>query len=142
MRLQVDAFPGRYFEGQVRFVSPAFRADQRALTIEASVPNPDDALKPGMFAAAEVMLPSSAPSLVVPSAAVLTDAGISHVFVVRGSSVEQRMITTGLSLGSVTEVLQGLSPVRWWRRRGSRRSLTARRSASGRGPRPSPAARK
>ena len=109
VRLQVDAYPGRYFEGQVRFVSPAFRPDQRALTIEAIVPNPDDALKPGMFAAAEVMLPSSAPSIVVPSAAVTTVAGVSHVFVVRGTSVEQRMITTGLSLGQWTEVLQGLS---------------------------------
>ena len=39
--------PGRYFDGQVRFVSPAFRADQRALTVEAIVPNADDALKPG-----------------------------------------------------------------------------------------------
>ena len=109
VRFQVDAFPGRYFEGEVRFVSPAFRPDQRALTIEAIVPNADDALKPGMFAAAEVMLPSSTPSLVVPAAAVVTVAGISHVFVVNGTSVEQRMITTGLTLGAVTEVLQGLS---------------------------------
>ena len=109
VRLQVDAFPGRHFEGQVRYVSPAFRPDQRALTIEAVVPNPDDALKPGMFAAAEVMLPSSAPSVVVPSSAVTTVAGVSHVFVVRGASVEQRMITRGLTLGEVTEVLQGLS---------------------------------
>ena len=109
VRLQVDAFPGRHFEGQVRYVSPAFRPDQRALTIEAVVPNPDDALKPGMFAAAEVMLPSSAPSVVVPSSAVTTVAGVSHVFVVRGASVEQRMITRGLTLGQVTEVLQGLS---------------------------------
>ena len=109
VRLQVDAFPGRYFEGDVRFVSPAFRPDQRALTIEAIVPNPDDLLKPGMFAAAEVMLPSSAPSVVVPVAAVSTVAGVSHVFVVRGATVEQRMITTGLTLGPVTEVLQGLS---------------------------------
>jgi RND family efflux transporter MFP subunit len=109
VRLQVDAFPGRYFEGQIRFVSPAFRPDQRALTVEAIVPNPDDALKPGMFAAAEVTLPSSAPSIVVPSTAVTTVAGVSHVFVVRGTSVEQRMITTGLSLGQRTEVLQGLS---------------------------------
>jgi len=109
VRLQVDAFPGRHFEGQVRYVSPAFRPDQRALTIEAVVPNPDDALKPGMFAAAEVMLPSSAPSVVVPSSAVTTVAGVSHVFVVRGASVEQRMITRGMTLGEVTEVLQGLS---------------------------------
>jgi membrane fusion protein (multidrug efflux system) len=109
MRLQVDAYPGRYFEGQVRFVSPSFRADQRALTIEAVVPNPDDALKPGMFAAAEVMLPATAPSVVVPSGAVVTVAGVSHVFVVKGGTVEQRMITTGLALGPVTEVLQGLA---------------------------------
>ncbi|MFO7691969.1 MAG: efflux RND transporter periplasmic adaptor subunit [Vicinamibacterales bacterium] len=109
VRLVVDAFPGRYFEGDVRFVSPAFRPDQRALTVEAIVPNPDDVLKPGMFAAAEVMLPSATPSIVVPSSAVATVAGVSHVFVVRGTSVEQRMITTGLSLGPVTEVLQGLS---------------------------------
>lgn len=109
VRLQVDAFPGRYFEGQVRFISPAFRPDQRALTIEAIVPNPDDALKPGMFAAAEVMLPSSSPSVVVPTTAVTTVAGMSHVFVVRGANVEQRMITAGLTLGPVIEVLQGLS---------------------------------
>jgi len=46
---------------------------------------------------------------VVPSRAVMTSAGVSHVFVVRGTSVEQRMITTGLALGEVTEVVQGLS---------------------------------
>ena len=109
VRLQVDAFPGRYFEGQVRFVSPAFRPDQRALTIEAIVPNPDDALKPGMFASAEVMLPSAAPSIVVPAGAVVTVAGVSHVFVVRGTTAEQRMVTTGLTLGALTEVLQGLA---------------------------------
>jgi RND family efflux transporter MFP subunit len=110
VRLQVDAFPGRYFEGVVRFVSPAFRADQRALTIEAIVPNPDDALKPGMFASAEVLLPASGPSVVVPAGAVVTDAGMSHVFVVRGQIAEQRMITTGLTVGPLTEVLQGLTP--------------------------------
>ncbi len=38
VRLQVDAYPGRYFEAEVRFVSPAFRADQRALTVEAIAP--------------------------------------------------------------------------------------------------------
>jgi membrane fusion protein (multidrug efflux system) len=109
VRLQVDAFPGRYFEGQVRFISPAFRPDQRALTVEAIVPNPDDVLKPGMFAAAEVMLPSPVTSIVVPATGVVSVSGISHVFVVRGTSVEQRMITTGLRLGDLTEVTQGLS---------------------------------
>ncbi len=109
MRLQVDAFPGRYFDGQVRFVAPAFRADQRALTVEAVVPNADGALKPGMFASAEILLPADAPSVVVPSAAVVTEAGISHVFVVRDATVEQRMITTGVAMGGRTEVRQGVA---------------------------------
>ena len=109
MRLQVDAFPGRYFDGQVRFVSPALRPDQRALTVEAVVPNDDGALKPGMFASAEIVLPADAPSVVVPSAAVVTEAGVSHVFVVRDSTVEQRMITTGVTVGGRTEVRLGVA---------------------------------
>jgi membrane fusion protein (multidrug efflux system) len=109
VRLQVDAFPGRLFEGEVRFVSPAFRADQRALTVEAVVPNTDDALKPGMFVSAEITLPATDSSLVVPAEAIRSVAGISHVFVVRGNTVEQRMITPGVTLGPVTEVLKGLS---------------------------------
>jgi multidrug efflux pump subunit AcrA (membrane-fusion protein) len=73
------------------------------------VPNPGDLLKPGMFVSAEVTLPSAEPSVVVPAGAVSTVAGMSHVFVVRGTIAEQRMITTGLTLGTVTEVVQGLA---------------------------------
>jgi RND family efflux transporter MFP subunit len=109
VRLQVDAFPGRYFDGQVRFVSPAYRADQRALTVEAIIPNADNALKPGMFVSAEVALPSTTPSLVVPSGAVQTISGISHVFVIRGDKAEERMITPGVTVGALTEVVKGLA---------------------------------
>jgi multidrug efflux pump subunit AcrA (membrane-fusion protein) len=90
-------------------VSPSFRADQRALTVEAVVPNPDDALKPGMFASAEITLPASDPSAVVPAEAIRSVAGISHVFVVHGDKVEQRMVTPGAALGPLTEVRMGLS---------------------------------
>src|SRR3954447_16657685 len=51
---EVDAYAGRTFEGKVKFVSPALQADQRALTVEATVPNPDGALKPGLFATARI----------------------------------------------------------------------------------------
>lgn len=109
VRLQVDAFPGRYFDGQVRFVSPAYRADQRALTVEAIVPNSDNALKPGMFASAEVALPATAPSIVVPVAAVQTVAGLSHVFVIRDGKAEERLVTPGVTVGDRTEILKGLA---------------------------------
>ena len=38
---EVDAYPGRQFEGKVKYVSPSLQADQRALTVEALVPNPE-----------------------------------------------------------------------------------------------------
>ena len=39
VNLEVDAYPGETFVGQVRFVSPALRADTRALIVEAIVAN-------------------------------------------------------------------------------------------------------
>src|SRR5205085_4330940 len=42
----VDAYPGRHFEGRVKYVSPALQTDRRALPVEAVVPNPSGELKP------------------------------------------------------------------------------------------------
>lgn len=109
VHLQVDSFPGRVFEGQVRYVAPALRADQRALTVEAVVPNGDGTLKPGMFATAELRLPAAQPLLVVPSEAVQAAEGISRLYVIREGKAEERIVTTGLVSQGVTEVLSGLS---------------------------------
>src|SRR5207253_7882751 len=38
VNFEVDAYPGRQFQGTMKFVNPALQADQRALTIEATVP--------------------------------------------------------------------------------------------------------
>jgi membrane fusion protein (multidrug efflux system) len=109
VRLLVDAYPGRVFDGRVRYVAPALRADQRALVAEAVTANADAALKPGMFVTAEVELPASTPAVMVPSAAIQASGGFSQVFVVRGDRVQQRMITPGAVIGDRTEVLNGLA---------------------------------
>ncbi len=66
VRLTVDAYPGETFAAKVRFVSPALKTDQRALTVEAIAPNADGRLKPGLFATALLQEPSPAPALLVP----------------------------------------------------------------------------
>ena len=97
VRLQVDAYPGRYFEA----MSGSSR--RRSARISAPSPSrpssriPDDVLKPGMFV---VGGSDAAGGCAVDGravGAVSTVAGMSHVFVVRGTGVEQRMITTGLT---------------------------------------------
>jgi RND family efflux transporter MFP subunit len=104
----VDAYPGREFIGKVQFVSPSLQADQRALTVEAVVPNPKAELKPGLFATARIELRDRSRGVVVPATAVQTSSGTSRVFVVNGDKVEERIVTIGQALGERVEISSGL----------------------------------
>jgi RND family efflux transporter MFP subunit len=105
---EVDAYPGREFAGIIRFVSPALKADQRALTIEAMVPNAGGELKPGLFATARIQQPKQTPGILVPAAAIRTAAGTSRVFVVNGDHVEDRVVNVGQTVGDLVEISNGL----------------------------------
>jgi RND family efflux transporter MFP subunit len=104
---RVDAFPGRTFEGAVRFISPALRADQRALTVEALVANPDGVLKPGLFATAELARPAE-DALMIDKRAVHAAGKTSRVFVVKDGVLEERIVTVGQQKDPLVEILGGL----------------------------------
>src|SRR5205807_9392519 len=95
VNFDVDAYPNRRFEGKVRYISPALQAERRALTVEATVPNPNGELKPGLFATARLEQATRTPGILVPAAAVQTSAGTSRVYVVNGDHVDERIVTTG-----------------------------------------------
>jgi len=105
---EVDAYAGRQFEGRVKYVSPSLQAAQRALTVEAIVPNGNGVLKPGLFATARIEQPARTPGVLVPHDAVLTSAGTSRVYVVNGDHVEERIVTTGETIGGLVEITRGL----------------------------------
>ena len=106
---EVDAYPNRQFTGKIRFVSPALTTEQRALTVEAMVPNPTGELKPGLFATARIAQPNPTPGLLIPATAVLTAAGASRVYVVNGDHVEARVVSLGQTVGTLVEVTNGLT---------------------------------
>ena len=105
---EVDAYAGRQFEGTVKYVAPALQADQRALTIEATVPNGSGVLKPGLFATARIEQATRTPGVLVPPSAVVTSAGTSRVYVVSGDHVDERIVTTGDTVGDLVEITKGL----------------------------------
>ena len=109
VRLAVDAYPGEEFAATIRFISPALRTDQRALTVEAVASNPDGRLKPGLFATALVRQPDAAAALLVPDAAVETVAGTSRVYVVKDNRVEERIVTLGEKVDAKVEIRTGIS---------------------------------
>lgn len=105
---EVDAYPGRTFEGKVRYVSPTLETAQRALTVEAVVENAKGELKPGLFATARIEQPERTTGVLVPAVAVQTLGGTSRVFVVAGDAVEERLVTTGQTVDAAVEITKGL----------------------------------
>ena len=104
----VDAYPGESFTGQVRYVSPSVTAATRALMLEAVVPNPNGRLKPGFFAVARIEEAGKQSAILAPATAVRTTAGTARVFVLSGDRAEERIVTTGQSVGDQLEITSGL----------------------------------
>lgn len=105
---EVDAYPGQTFTGQVRYVSPSVKAETRALTVEAVVPNDSGRLKPGFFATARIEQTVQAPGILVPATAIRTIAGTARVFVVAGERAEERIVMLGQVVGDLVEITDGV----------------------------------
>lgn len=108
VQLTVDAYPGRTFTGQITAISPRVNDATRNLDVRATLANDDEALRPGMFAKIEVVLPASERALVIPSAAVVYNPYGETVYVLTDNVAHQRFIKTGASRGDLTQVREGL----------------------------------
>ncbi len=105
----VQTHPDRPFTGTIAYVGPALRTDSRALVVEALVPNTGGLLQPGLFATARIELPATRPSVLIPTAAVRTEAGVARVFVAMGDRAELRFVQAGREAGGLVEILRGVT---------------------------------
>lgn len=105
----VQAYPDKRFDGVIAYVGPSLKADSRALVVEALVPNPEGRLQPGLFATARIELPAGKPSVLVPTAAVRTEAGVSKLWVVKRERAEMRLVQLGREVGATVEALRGVA---------------------------------
>ncbi len=80
VRITSDVLPGEIFNGTVLRIYPTIDQVTRTFTIEASIPNPDDKLRPGMFARAGIDI-SQDRVFAVPSLAILKLQGSNERFV-------------------------------------------------------------
>ena len=70
VRIAVDAYPGKVFEGKITTIEPQINTDTRNIRIQATLDNPDHLLKPGMFATTTVVLPDKPAVITVPETSV------------------------------------------------------------------------
>jgi membrane fusion protein, multidrug efflux system len=107
----VSAYPERQFEGKVSAINPAVDPNSRIFVLEARFANPDNALRPGMFSTARVVLPGGENAVFIPSKAVVRDktTDSNFVYVVDGGQARMRVVLIGEALGDAVRVQSGLA---------------------------------
>jgi RND family efflux transporter MFP subunit len=106
---QRDA-PSKQFPGKVTRTADALDPNTRTLLTEVQVPNPDNALRPGMYLQVKFVFSRVTPSIRIPAAAVVVRSGPRMVAVLDARhAVHYRDVQLGRDFGDEIEVLTGLS---------------------------------
>ena len=95
VQLNVDGYGERRFQGRVERINPSTEPGTRAILVYVSLPNPDAALKSGMFSTGRIALAPSTPAPTLPFAAVRNEAGQSYIWMIDGGKLVRRIVITG-----------------------------------------------
>jgi len=110
-RVTIPAIESGVFEGRVGGIAAVADPFTRSYSVKIVVANPDDRIRAGMIALADITTSRSSSIVTVPAEAVVREPhGGIHVFVLdrSSSSVTERSITTGRVSGSEVEIVSGL----------------------------------
>src|SRR5256714_4965599 len=120
VRVHTDAVPGREFKGKLTAVNSMVDTVTRNVTLQATLENPDHALRPGLFAKVEVLLPETHKTLVVPGSAISYAPFGDSVFVIEKKKdpktgkesqvIRQQFVRVGEARGDFVSILDGLKP--------------------------------
>jgi membrane fusion protein, multidrug efflux system len=119
VRIAVDAFPGKVFEGKITTVEPQIATDTRNIHVQATLDNPEHILKPGMFASTTVVLPDKPAVVTVPETAVDYTLYGDSVFLITENKTDdgktsltavRTFVRTGNRVNGRAEILSGLKP--------------------------------
>lgn len=114
VQVAVDAVPGRTFEARVSVIEPRVDGETRNVVVQATLPNPGNLLKSGMYATARLMLPTTDDAIVLPLTAIQTSASGDSVVLVRDADTQGTgqavavPVVTGRRLGGEVLVAQGV----------------------------------
>ena len=108
--MRVTAVPGTIFKGKLTYIYPYAERKTRTIKARLEFANPDQLLKPDMFADVTIYADPRANVVTVPSEAIIRSGLKEQVFVVRDAGkFEPRPVEIGLSSGGSTEIRSGLA---------------------------------
>jgi membrane fusion protein (multidrug efflux system) len=118
VRVESNALPGQDIPGEITAIESEVDSATRNIRVQALLANPDDQLRPGMFADVTVVLPEVKDVLTIPATAVLYAPYSDSVFVIEenkdeagapaGKTVRQQFVSLGEKRGDFIVVTAGL----------------------------------
>jgi membrane fusion protein (multidrug efflux system) len=123
VRITVDAFPGRVFQGKVTAVNPNINEITRAVEAQATIENSDEALLPGMFGEVVIELGEARDVIVLPVTSVRYAPYGNSVYIVKAPEgaqaapsdkptpreTRQQIVQLGSRRGDFVGVLSGVN---------------------------------
>lgn len=107
--IRLLALNNRTFDGKVTRTAWALEAATRTLLTEIDLQDPDDVLRPGLYAYVTVIAEQHDNALTLPTTAIVKDGGKSYCVTVADGLAKRNEIKLGLTEGKRTEVVSGLS---------------------------------
>jgi membrane fusion protein, multidrug efflux system len=118
VRVTTDAVPDRVFTGKLSAVNSMVDVATRNVTLQATLENQDHALRPGMFAKVDVVLPQKQRSVVIPGTAVSYAPFGDSVYVIEKTkdpktgeevqTIRQQFVRIGETRGDFVSIKTGL----------------------------------
>ena len=118
VRVSTDTYPGKFFDGILTAINPDLDPVTRTVRVQATVQNPEQLLRPGMFVRIEVVFPEQQTVLVIPATSILGAPYGDSVFLIEpkpattnspaGLAVRQQFIRVGRARGDFVNVDSGL----------------------------------
>ncbi|MDQ5978835.1 MAG: rane fusion protein multidrug efflux system [Verrucomicrobiota bacterium] len=115
--IRVDAFADRSFKGAITAINSEVDASTRNISVQATLANPDEVLRAGMFARVEVQKSAAEAQVVVPATAIAYASYGNSVFIVetmKGEDgkeylgVRQQFVKLGATRGDLVAITEGV----------------------------------
>jgi len=103
--------PGHTWEGQVEYIYPSLDPKTRTLKARLRFPNPDEALKPNMYANVKIYGGAKDDVVVIPVEALIRTGREERVVIALGDGrFESRTVTAGIESGDWVAIIEGIQP--------------------------------
>jgi membrane fusion protein (multidrug efflux system) len=108
VQITTESMPGKIFDGSVSFISPSVDPNTGTFSLEATLPNKQGALAPGMFVQVLQTIGDTNKALVIPETALLSDIEGNYVYRVVHDKAARTNVTIGTIQDGKIQIMTGL----------------------------------